>query len=180
MLPHFYGLMERLTSGLLLGVIILGFVSCKDEEESLYTQNEITYNLHRAAESYDYEGSAVFRELKTGALELTITMTGNKGNDAYFFPAHLHYGPYDSPDAPMAAMLDPVDIRTLKSTTVIEKLEDGTDFTFDQLKQFDGHIKVHLAADGPDYNVILVAGNIGKNIEMGSFDLNKVAVCAPY
>ena len=176
---YFYGSVKRLTKGLLLGGIILGFVSCQDEE-TLYTPREITYRLHQATQSYDYEGSAVFRELKTGALELTITMMGNKGNDAYFFPAHLHYGPYDTPDAPMAAMLDPVDIRTLKSTTVIEKLEDGTDFTFDQLEQFDGHIKVHLAADGPDYNVILVAGNIGNNAEMESFDLAKVAICAPY
>ena len=163
----------------MLGGIILVFVACRDEE-TLYTQREVTYSLHRATESYDYYGTAVFRELKTGALELTLTMMGDKGNDAYFFPAHLHHGPYDTPDAPMAAMLDPVDIRNLKSTTVIGKLADGTDFTFDQLEQFDGHIKVHLAADGPDYNVILVAGNIGKNAGIESFNLGKVAVCSPY
>lgn len=179
MLVHFQVSLKRLTTGLFLTGITLGFVSCR-EEETPYTSNEITYNLHRATESYDYEGTAVFRELKSGALELNITLTGEKGDEEYYFPAHLHYGPYDSPDAPMAAMLDPVDIRTLKSTTIIEKLEDGTDFSFDQISNFDGHIKVHLAADGPDYQVILVAGNVGKNLEGAGFDLGKVALCAPY
>ena len=124
MLVHLQASWKRLTTGLLLILITLGFASCRDEE-SPYTSNEITYNLHRASESYDYNGTAVFRELKSGVLELTITLVGEKGNDEYYFPAHLHYGSYDSPDAPMAAMLDPVDIRTLKSTTIIEKLEDG-------------------------------------------------------
>lgn len=46
------------------------------------------------------------------------------------------------------------------------------------MKAFDGHVKVHLANDGPDYGEILVAGNIGRNFsaEQG-FDPGKIAVC---
>src|SRR5690606_22543336 len=95
---------------------------------------------------------------------------------AHYFPAHLHYGAYGATDAPMAAMLSPVDLRTLKSVTVVESLASGESFNFEDVADFDGHVKVHLAADGPDYHIILVAGNIGKNKPSLSLE-NRRAVC---
>jgi hypothetical protein len=46
------------------------------------------------------------------------------------------------------------------------------------MKSFDGHVKIHLANEGPDYEVILVAGNVGGNFnaELG-FDPTKLAIC---
>lgn len=79
----------------------------------------------------------------------------------------------------MAQMLAPVDARNLESKTVVNKLADGSQMDFQRFKNFDGHIKVHLAEDGPDYHVILAVGNIGVNATMG-LDLEKISICSPY
>jgi hypothetical protein len=62
----------------------------------------------------------------------------------------------------MAAMLNPVSILDLKSQTEISQLGNGKKITWNDFLEFEGHIKVHLASEGPDYHVILVAGNVGK------------------
>ncbi len=157
------------------------FMACQPEEGEIYTANELVYNLFPASD-YDYQGTAILREFLNGDLELTITLEGNKGDgEAYYFPAHLHYGAYDSPDAPMAAMLNPIDIRILKSTTVLGPLSRGETLRFDDFKDFDGHIKVHLADSGPDYAVILVVGNVGKNDNSTeSYQRENMTICSPY
>jgi hypothetical protein len=47
---------------------------------------------------------------------------------------------------------------------------------FEDLSNFDGHVKIHLANEGPDYSVILVAGNLGAKSKV-EFDPEKLAVC---
>lgn len=170
---------KKMMRHLFLLIAILICSSCaKDDEEELIGR-EAEYELLPANAEYLYEGRVLFRDLKSGGVEITIELSGNKGDAAYYFPAHLHHGAYDTPEAPMAAMLNPVDIRTLKSVTVVNKLATGEPFRFDDLDGFDGHIKVHLADDGPDYHVILVAGNIGKNKALGSIALEKITMCLP-
>ena len=73
-------------------------------------------------------------------------------------------------------MLNPVSSNKLESTTLLGSLSDGRNLKFDDLAAFDGHIKIHLANEGPDYTVILVAGNLGPKSKAG-FDPNQVAVC---
>ena len=154
--------------------ILLLCLSCGEDEDGVFKGREIEYTLSSASSAYLYEGTAIFKEMETGGLEITIQLSGNRGDAAYYFPAHLHYGAYDMPEAPMAAMLNPVDIRTLKSVTIVDRLSSGEKFRFDDLENFDGHIKVHLADDGPDYHVILVAGNIGKNKAKGALTINNI------
>ena len=148
----------------ILPVIILAVVSfaCVSEEESIYTSNMITYDLVPASE-YDYQGVAIVREIRDGGVELELLLEGEKSAEPYFYPAHLHRGSYDSDHTPMAQMLSPVDARTLISSTIITQLADGSKMDFNRFLEFDGHIKVHLAEDGPDYDVILVVGNVGAN-----------------
>lgn len=161
-----------------IGIFML-CLSCSQQEDQVYTNREARYILYRANSIYEYQGVVVFKELLSGEVEVLVEIEGKKGDEAYFFPAHLHSGAYDTPEAPMAAMLNPVDIRTLKSTTLIRELSDGKKVRFDDLAQFDGHIKVHLAADGPDYNVILSAGNVGMN-SSEEIIMDNITVCVPY
>lgn len=154
--------------------------ACGKEEEGLYTGQQLEYLLYSATSEYAYEGKVLFKEMVTGELEVTVQLFGDKREQAYFFPAHLHYESYDAPNAPMAAMLNPVDIRTLKSVSVIRQLARGENLSFNQLPDFDGHVKVHLAEDGPDYKVILVAGNIGSNDNAELINRESISVCAPY
>jgi len=152
--------------------------SCSADEESIYTQNSVSYSLI-AGSAFDYEGVANVRELRTGGVEVELILRGEKSTIPYFYPSHLHFGAYDSPSAAMAQMLGPVDARTLESRTVITQLHDGSAMDFNRFTDFDGHIKVHLAEDGPDYNTILVVGNVGSNAAMG-IDLEKITMCSPY
>ncbi|MFC3414374.1 hypothetical protein [Algoriphagus hitonicola] len=107
---------------------------------------------------------------------MTIQLEGARGDSETNYPAHLHFGNYTEADTPIAFMLDPVSASNLKSSTILEQLSDGSRLTFDEVSGFDGHIKVHLAADGPDYEVILAAGNIGLNAG-ADFKLDEMAVC---
>ena len=155
--------------------VLLG---CESDREDIYTSNFKSYPLV-AGSDFDYEGLATVRELRAGGVELEISLTGQKSTEPYFYPAHLHFGAYDSPDAPMAQMLGPVDARTLESRTVITQLHDGSVMDYNRFMVFDGHIKVHLAEDGPDYNTILVVGNVGANANM-KINLEKMTMCSPY
>lgn len=159
---------------------LVGLFSCQKEEENLYTNNELSYQLFQGSE-FNYTGEVRVRERIGGEVEITLTLNGNKGNTSYFFPAHLHFGGYDSADSPIASLLTPIDIRELKSTTVLGKLSDGRSLSFDDFKNFDGHIKVHLADSGPEYAVILSVGNVGRNSNaLADFDPSKMTMCSPY
>ncbi|EOZ98620.1 secreted protein [Indibacter alkaliphilus LW1] len=168
-----------------LAVLLISFLalsSCQENssEDVLYTGSEIEYTLYQASD-FDYTGLLTVRELMGGELELEIELQGEKGDDAYFFPAHLHFGAYDDVDAPMAHMLEPIDIRLLRSTTVLGRLSNQKDLSFEDFKSFDGHIKVHLADSGPEYQVIIVAGNVGSNDNSPvNFDRSKMTLCSPY
>lgn len=163
---------------LLLGFMIsFGLWSCSESEPDLYTGEKLEFELFKSSE-FDFYGTLFVQELTTGDVEFTIQLEGAKSASTIQYPAHLHFGGYDMADAPIAQLLTPVSGSNLKSVTVLSTLSDGSKVSFEQMKTFDGHIKIHLANEGPDYGVILVAGNIGSNpnSELG-FDLSKITVC---
>lgn len=168
--------MKKLLSFLLITMI---FFACNKEEDRRYTRNEIRYDLFQSSD-FPYTGTATLRELSTGELEMEIELDGPKDTTPYFFPVHLHFGTYDQVDSPIAFLFNPVDIRTLKSVTPMGILSDGRTLTFEDFKNFDGHIKIHLADSGPEYNVYLTVGNIGANDNSrAAFDRNNISLCAP-
>ena len=128
-----------------------------------YTARKLEYQLYQASE-YKYTGKAIIREYAEGGLEVQLELDWDGSSTASIdFPAHLHFGEVSLADAPMAFMLNPVNSKSLVSRTPLGKLADGSTLDFEKFQNFDGHIKVHLASEGPDYKVILVAGNVGKN-----------------
>jgi hypothetical protein len=163
---------------LFLGLLVL--VSCQEKEDSMYTGNEISYNLYQGSD-FDYTGKVNAREMVSGEIEITVELIGKKETSDYYFPAHLHFGSYDSQDSPIAYLLNAVDLRDLKSVTILGQLSDGRKLSFDEFKSFDGHVKVHLADSGPEYQVILTAGNIGKNDNSPqAFNVENMTMCSPY
>lgn len=166
--------MKKLIFGLILS---LGIVSCAEQEPEKYTGQKLEFELFKSSD-FNYSGNLTVNELTGGDLEFEIQLDGAKSQDEYVFPAHLHFGGYDAADAPIAYLLNSVSAKDLKSVTVLGQLSDGTTLNFEAMKAFDGHLKVHLANDGPDYEVILVAGNVGGNLSNeASFDPSKIAVC---
>lgn len=163
----------------LLFVLFLAitFVGCSETEPANYTGNQKNYELFKSSD-FDFSGSVEVKELVSGGLEFTIMLIGPTGDVNTNYPAHLHFGGIDEPNAVIAAMLNTVNSATLKSTTIIKELTDGSKLDFESFKTFQGHIKVHLASDGPDYKVILVSGHVGNNsIRSSNFDRSKIAVC---
>lgn len=163
----------------LIGLIVLVF-SCDQREDKIYTGRQISHTLNQANLSYAYRGEVVFKEMIDGGMEVNIRLSGEMGSDTYYLPSHLHFGGYDVPNAPIASVLKPVNLRTMSSTTILGKLSDGQELHFDDLEKFDGHVKIHLAEDGPDYQIILAAGNIGRISGATEFKMDEVTICSTY
>lgn len=160
---------------LFLSVLMaLGIMACSETEPEQYTGQELSYDLFKASD-YDFTGRLTVKELVGGQLEFNLRLNGPKATSDYSYPAHFHFGSYDQADAAIAYMLSPVSAKSLESVTVLGKLSDGTTLSFEEMKFFDGHIKVHLAGEGPDYQVILVAGNVGGNLS--EFNPEDLAIC---
>lgn len=161
-------------------VFMLGFfllTSCKDDEGNPadLTSKSVTYSLFTGSSDWGYEGDVTFAERRDGFTLITFSLTGPSG--AALFPAHLHYGPYNV-EADMAAMLSPIDAATGKSETLVKQLANGEEITYNELINFDGHIKVHLG-DGDNKSVILAYGNIGSNPATATASAN-LANCASW
>lgn len=168
--------MKKLAAIFLISIVLF---SCKKDDDN-YRRNAITYDLYQAS-AFDYSGTVTFSELPNGSIEVLINLLGEKSSVDYFFPAHLHFGSYDDIDAPIAYLLNPINIKTLNSVTLLDRLSNGQQLTFEELSNFDGHIKIHLADSGPEYQVILSAGNIGANDNSPeAFILENMTLCSPY
>ena len=129
------------------------------QKESDLTGREITYALESGSE-FNVSGTAVLKERKDLSTEIVITL--NKGFDENAqFPVHLHLGDVTTDKADIAASLQPVDAKNGVSETLLTMLADESKVTFDEIKQMNACIKIHLSATGPEKDVVLAAGNIG-------------------
>ncbi len=104
--------------------------------------------------------SVTFREKLDGTTLITVELDGTSGNIQH--PVHLHLGNISVDGSDVAALLTPVTGSTGKSETIITQLSDDSKVSYAQLIALDACIKVHLAASGPDKDIILAGGNIGK------------------
>lgn len=169
--------LETMRKLLFVFFLAIALMGCSETESEIYTGNQRNYELFKSSD-FDFSGSVEVKELVAGGLEFSIALAGPKGESSINYPAHLHFGGIEQPNVIIAAMLNPVNSPTLKSTTTINELTDGTKLNFKSFETFQGHIKVHLTSDGPDYKIILVSGHVGKNfIRSSNFDRSKIAVC---
>ncbi|MFC3880987.1 hypothetical protein ACFOSV_12395 [Algoriphagus namhaensis] len=158
--------------------LVLLIVSCNKDSEQRGYKNSVRFELFQSSD-FEYTGFLEVFELNDGKVRMDIQLTG-ANSPSLDFPAHLHFGAYDAPVAEIAAMLNPINGSDLKSSTILPTLADGEVLSFEDFQSFDGHIKIHLAAEGPDYEVILVSGNIGSNYTAGlGFDMDKITTCSP-
>lgn len=150
--------MKKAIAGIL--ILAAGW-SCQDNEASKndFTGNETTYSL-QAGSSYPVSGTITFREKTDGSTFALIVLTGTEGSLQH--PVHLHLGDLSTPGAEIAALLNPVKGNTGKSETVFGQLADESLITYQQLIKLDACIKVHLAAAGPERDIVLAGGNIGE------------------
>jgi hypothetical protein len=149
-----------------LAVLLAMFVflnACQENEpvQDDFTGNESTYAL-LSGSTYPVNGTITFKEMKDGNTKITVTLTGTEGDIKH--PVHLHLGNIATPDADVAALLNPVTGSTGISETTLKQLADESPITYQQLVQLNACIKIHLSESGPDKNIILAGGNIGTAI----------------
>lgn len=165
--------MKKLIYVLFLAAVL---TACQDNdavEQSDFTGNESSYAL-LAGSTYPITGTVTFKEKKDGTALIMIEVTGTEGDIEH--PVHLHLGNVASPDADVTALLNPVIGKTGKSETTLSKLADESSITYRQLVELAACVKIHLAAAGPDKNIILAAGNIGKSADTSSGRMG-ISVC---
>lgn len=157
--------MKSLIKSFLISAMAISLYSCSQNDPLLkqpdgLTGNEITYSLVSGS-AFNISGVVVLKEQNDGFTTIEIALNGMEGTNGLEFPVHLHYGNISTDNAEVAAVLEPVDGKTWKSSTVLKYLSDETVVKFYDLKVIDACIKIHLAATGVDRDVILSAGNIG-------------------
>ncbi|UII25470.1 hypothetical protein LVD15_19495 [Fulvivirga maritima] len=149
---------------LLIFLASLFFAACGSDSDSgdddMYTGRELTYTLYQASD-YPTHGTVVFKELSNGRVEAVVHLDGTEGEATH--PAHLHFGNIETENAVVAANFNDVSAENGGSTTVVNTLTDNSEFTFDDIENFNGSVKIHLSATGEGEKVILAAGNIGTN-----------------
>lgn len=153
----------KLLMFLLIGA---GLIACQENEAvSEFTGNETTYNLQSASQ-YLVSGIITFKERKDGTTTAVVDLKGTDGDQK--FPVHLHLGNLSIPAADIAVLLSPVTAATGKSETLVKELTNETPITYQQLIDLEACIKIHLGESGPDRDIILAGGNIGKSSKLES------------
>jgi len=151
-----------------LGIVLMTYaVGCSNQEQvtpkpSIYTGNEVSYALLSGSE-YNVSGIATLKERNDRSTDLIISLKGVSGGSTKF-PVHLHLGDISVDQAAVAALLNSVDGKSGISTTNLRQLGDESIVSFDQLKNLNACIKIHLSDIGDGRNVILAAGNIGSAV----------------
>jgi hypothetical protein len=149
----------RMFIAALAATILLAACQENDTIKSEFTGNQSVYALVPGS-VYQISGTVTFKEKTDGTAKVEIVLTGTEGDVK--LPVHLHLGNISTTGAGVTALLNPVTGKTGKSETYLTKLADESAVTYQQLIDLDACVKVHLAAAGPDKDIILAAGNIGK------------------
>ena len=149
--------MKRIVLALVVGMVI---TACQESENISVdtTGNEMVYPLQQASD-YSISGTVSVREKCDGSSIVTVSLTGTEGDIEH--PVHLHLGNISEPGVDVVALLNPVLGSTGQSETLLKQLSDETHITYRQLIDLNACIKVHLAASGPDRDIVLAGGNIG-------------------
>lgn len=136
-------------------------VSCQENEKAKddLTGNQATYPLVAASE-YEIDGTVTFQEKADGSTVVNVTISGTEGDIEH--PVHLHLGTIAEPGAVVYANLNPVSGKTGKSETHLTTLADESVITYQELIKLFACMKIHLSSSGPQKDIVLAAGNIGK------------------
>jgi hypothetical protein len=159
--------------GLLMMVLVF---NCQEiEQPTDFTGYETTYELV-AASAHDVKGVVTFKERLDGSTSVVIRLTGTGGEAKH--PVHLHLGNLSTPQADVAALLNPVVASTGKSETILTSLADETPIAYADLAVLKACVKIHLSDTGPEREIVLAGGNIGESYkESISEGKQEVAVC---
>lgn len=136
--------------------LALGFVSlmgCSKDDPVALTESKV-FQL-RYTEDPSLLGKVIISRNSDGFSTVSIQLDGTSTE---VHPTYIYYNSL-SEGGPIAITLDPCGC--LESNTVVTKLDNGQNITYEELINFNGHVKIHRSFDHMD--TILLQGNIGSN-----------------
>lgn len=126
---------------------------------NVITSTNKTYTLSTIG-VYGVSGTALFEKRVNGNTLVTITLAGAIAGELY--PATINLGSILSiGGGPSVKVLNNVNGTTGKSYTNIQKLDSGTEISYDSWLVYDGYINVYKSPISIDN--IICHGNIGSN-----------------
>jgi len=137
------------------------FFSCDEELPDVSGRN-FTYEL-KSVSDHGVNGLIKIRERNDGSTQLELLLNGI--DDDGIYPAYIHFD-NALEGGGIAITLAPVDGQSGNSVTEIDMLDSGTAITFDEIKEFDGHLNVQL---DNDQGRITAQADIGRNALTGRF-----------
>lgn len=157
--------MKNLLPLIMISLLALG---CQEQEDK---NRSMSYNMYQATSS-PVRGEVIFTELADGKIQVEISLANTFKEVRH--PAHLHFGSVKE-IGELALALNPVDGNTGNSVTVLDQvpLSNGEVFSFDQLYEMNGSVKIHIS-ETFFKDKVLSFGNIGKN---ENYDVGGVTVC---
>ncbi len=141
----------------LSGEEISTIVARGDIGNNALTGEEVSYNLLELNES-GVSGTITLQERKSGFTLATILLSGTPTDGNH--PAHIHSGSLQAGGG-IVISLNNVDGNTGTSHTDIEQNNAEEAIIYDDLIDFDGHVKVHLSPE--DLASVVAGGDIGSN-----------------
>lgn len=144
--------------GVLMGLLVMAACQESEKAKDEFTGNQTIYALVSGSQ-YNVNGNVTFQEKNDGSTLITVALSGTEGDIEH--PVHLHLGNIAEPGTDVYALLNPVIGKTGLSETILKQSSAETPITYRQLVDLSACMKIHLAASGPDRDIILAAGNIG-------------------
>ncbi|MGB5665203.1 MAG: hypothetical protein WBM53_00010 [Maribacter sp.] len=137
-------------------IFVLGFTfisgCAKDDATDL---NESKVFQLRYVEDPSLLGKVLIKKNTDGSSTISLQLNGTSTE---VHPAYIYYNSL-AQGGPIAITLDPCGC--LESNTVVTKLDNGQDISYEELINFNGHVKIHHTYE--NIETILLNGNIGSN-----------------
>jgi len=138
------------------------FFSCTEELPNVTGKNHM-YQLNSIS-AEDIDGHVKIRERFDGSIQLELVL--NNTDPDLIYPAYIHFDNLLNGGG-VALTLTPVDGHSQSSVTEINALDSGTGITYQELREFDGHVNIQLGSDQGD---VVAQADIGKNALTGRFE----------
>lgn len=135
--------------------------SCTEELPNVTGKNHI-YNLNSVS-SEMIDGHVKIRERFDGSIQLELALENTDANKIY--PAYIHFNNLLDGGG-VALTLTPVNGQSQSSVTEIKKLDSGAEITYEDLRDFDGHLNIQL---DNDQGKLVAQADIGTNALTGKF-----------
>ncbi len=137
-------------------IFVLGFTflsGCSKDDAPEISESKV-FQL-RYVEDPSLLGKVIIKKNTDGSSTVSLQLNGTSTE---VHPAYIYYNSL-AQGGPIAITLDPCGC--LESNTVVTKLDNGQDISYEELINFNGHVKIHHTYQ--DIGTILLNGNIGSN-----------------